>query len=227
MIFGIDIINNIKKILNIIYKNRKETKKNMVRNKVGGNKSKKMGRKYLNAPQTRALRMSREDAEMYAVVDTMYGHGMCNVVCLDGKERLCIIRRKFKGRGKRDNMISLGSWLLVGIREWEVVREGKKPKCDLLEVYNDNEKEQLLKRCKKDLSSLVNVVKSTNNNEDDNGDVFEFVDDQTMVYQDLLDVSGGSGNRAKTKQTENKVTQKENDDDEDQNKKMIIDIDEI
>ena len=199
----------------------------MVRNKVGGNKSKKMGRKYLNAPQTRALRMSREDAEMYAVVDTMYGHGMCNVVCLDGKERLCIIRRKFKGRGKRDNMISLGSWLLVGIREWEVIREGKKPKCDLLEVYNDNEKEQLLKRCKQDLSTLVNVVKSTNNNEDDNGDVFEFVDDQTMVYQDLLDVSGNS-NRTKTKQTTNNVTtQKEKDDDEDENKKMIIDIDEI
>ena len=196
----------------------------MVRNKVGGNKSKKMGRKYLNAPQTRALRMSREDAEMYAVVDTMYGHGMCNVVCL---ERLCIIRRKFKGRGKRDNMISLGSWLLVGIREWEVIREGKKPKCDLLEVYNDNEKEQLLKRCKQDLSTLVNVVKSTNNNEDDNGDVFEFVDDQTMVYQDLLDVSGNS-NRTKTKQTTNNVTtQKEKDDDEDENKKMIIDIDEI
>lgn len=199
----------------------------MVRNKVGGNKSKKMGRKYLNAPQTRALRMSREDAEMYAVVDNMYGNGMCNVICLDGKERLCIIRRKFKGRGKRDNMISLGSWLLVGIREWEVIREGKKPKCDLLEVYNDNEKEQLLKRCKQDLSTLVNVTKSTNNNDDDNGDVFEFVDDQTLVYQDLLDVSGNS-NRTKTKQTTNNVTtQKEKDDDEDENKKMIIDIDEI
>ena len=198
----------------------------MVRNKVGGNKSKKMGRKYLNVPQTRALRMSKEDAEMYAVVDNMYGNGMCNVICLDGKERLCIIRRKFKGRGKRDNMISLGSWLLVGIREWEVIREGKKPKCDLLEVYNDNEKEQLLKRCKQDLSTLINVTKSTNNNEDDN-DVFEFVDDQTMVYQDLLDVSGGTNNRGKNKQTKNNVTQKENDDEEEQDKKMIIDIDEI
>ena len=200
----------------------------MVRNKVGGNKSKKMGRKYLNAPQTKGLRMSREEAEMYAVVDTMYGHGMCNVICLDGKERLCIIRRKFKGRGKRDNMISLGSWLLVGIREWEVVREGKKPKCDLLEVYNDNEKEQLIKRCKQDLTPLIHIMK-TNNNEDEDGNVFEFVDVQTMVYQNLLDISGNKTVNDKGNSRGHKVqSQKQSQQDEEDNHGVTeIDIDEI
>jgi len=204
----------------------------MVRNKVGGNKSKKMGRKYLNVPQTRALRMSKEDAEMYAVVDNMYGNGMCNVICLDGKERLCIIRRKFKGRGKRDNMISLGSWLLVGIREWEVVREGKKPKCDLLEVYNDNEKEQLIKRCKQDLTPLIHIMK-TNNNEDEDGNVFEFVDDQTLVYQDLLDISGNKtvndkGNSRGHKAHSQSQKQKQSQQDEEDNHHVTeIDIDEI
>jgi initiation factor 1A len=193
----------------------------MVRNKVGGNKSKKMGRKYLNAPQSRTLRMSKEDAEMYAVVDTMYGNGMCNVVCLDSKERLCIIRRKFKGRGKRDNMISLGSWVLVGLRDWEVIREGKKPKCDLLEVYNDNEKEQLLKRCKEDLTPLVNIMK-TNGEQDNDGDVFEFVDDQTLVYQDLLDVSSNH----KKSSSNNKSGGGSVQDDMEQDN-GVIDIDEI
>ena len=70
---------------------------------------------------------------------------MCEVMCNDEKQRLCIIRNKFRGRSKRDNNVVSGAWIMVGIRSWELLKDGSKQKCDLLEVYNDSEKEQLKK----------------------------------------------------------------------------------
>jgi initiation factor 1A len=108
----------------------------MVKNK-GGNKAKKQGRKFVSQPQiSNFTRMVKEEDETYAIVQKCYGHGMVDVLCIDNIVRLCIIRNKFKGRGKQDNLVKVGSWLLVGLRSWEIVRD-KKPKCDLLEVYND------------------------------------------------------------------------------------------
>ena len=37
------------------------------------------------------------------------------------------MRNKFRGRGKRDNTVSPGTWVLIGIREWE---RCEKPKCE-------------------------------------------------------------------------------------------------
>jgi hypothetical protein len=67
-------------------------------------------------------------------------------MCKDGKKRLCIIRGKFRGRGKRDNIITNGKWVLVGGREFESTKSGEGKdleKCDLLEVYSDLDKERL------------------------------------------------------------------------------------
>jgi len=61
-------------------------------------------------------------------------------MCQDEKERRCIIRGKFRSsRGKRDNFISKGSWVLVGVRDWSSDNQI----CDLLEVYNENDKIKL------------------------------------------------------------------------------------
>lgn len=106
----------------------------------------------------------------------------------------------------------------------------EKPKCDLLEVYNDNEKEQLIKRCKQDLTPLIHIMK-TNNNEDEDGNVFEFVDDQTLVYQNLLDISGNKTVNDKGNSRGHKVqsqNQKQSQQDEEDNHGVTeIDIDEI
>jgi hypothetical protein len=67
---------------------------------------------------------------------------MCQVQCIDGKTRACIIRGKFAGRGKRDNFISTGTWVLVGAREWECSSK-EDQKCDLLEIYSDNDRKKL------------------------------------------------------------------------------------
>jgi hypothetical protein len=64
---------------------------------------------------------------------------MADVLCNDGKRRLLVIRRRFKGRNKRDNNVAIDKILLVGMREWEVIAEKKKQKVDLLYVYNDED----------------------------------------------------------------------------------------
>ena len=96
----------------------------MVKN-YGGNKSKKMGRKFVNQPQDRRVRFAEEAEELYAVVIKLFGNGMAEVKCIDDVTRLCIFRKKFKGRGKRDNMVSIGTVVLVGQRTWEVISSRK------------------------------------------------------------------------------------------------------
>lgn len=134
----------------------------MVKNK-GGNKAKKQGRKFVNQPKTSCFtRMAKEEDELYAVVQKCYGHGMVDVLCIDNITRLCIIRSKFKGRGKQDNMVKLGSWLLVGRRSWEVVVD-KKEKCDLLEVYSSED---------------INKIKNNTLNKKYNFSVFDSEEDK-------------------------------------------------
>jgi initiation factor 1A len=158
----------------------------MVKN-AGGNKAKKMGRKFIstsNLPQK--TRFAYEEGEIYAVCNKIFGGGMCDVLCIDGSYRLCIIRNKFRGRGKRDNTIQPGKWLLVGAREFESKVEGKKEKCDLLEVYNENDQEKLKQQQPDYDWKMFNQVKMSYETKTDD-EVFAFGDTQTMEYQDLID----------------------------------------
>ena len=116
----------------------------MVINDKGGCKGKKIARKHLTKGKNE-LRLSHSSSEKYAIVKKLLGN-TCDVICDDGKERRCIIRGKFTGRNKRDNMIDSGAYILVGLREW--VNEdtgadghGKVNYCDLLEVYNSSERD--------------------------------------------------------------------------------------
>jgi len=119
----------------------------MVKNTTGGSKAKGQARKFVSEKSNKALRVSEDPLELYAQVTKNLGNGMCHVLCIDNKTRLCHIRGKFRGRGKKDNFIGMGSWILVGLREWEAGKEstGKIANCDLLEVYTDHNKEMLKK----------------------------------------------------------------------------------
>ena len=128
----------------------------MVKNTKGGNKSKGMARKHLSgAKETRALRLSDCSLEKYGVVTRILGNGMFYVVTDIASEKqphlLGHIRNKFRGRSKRDNTISLGSVVLIGLRDWE---DPNYKECDLLEVYETNEVRQLTKNPSIDLTSL-------------------------------------------------------------------------
>ena len=128
----------------------------MVKNKTGGNKAKKQGRKHISVPQNRNTRFAKEDGEMYAVITKIHGGPNCEAICNDGITRMCVIRNKFRGRDKKDNTITSNCWVLIGIRDWEVVAKGKLEKCDLLEVYNNTEKEKIINTLNK--NELINII---------------------------------------------------------------------
>ncbi len=114
----------------------------MVRNMTGGCKSKSQGRKFSSSHTLRsAIRLSSCNLEIYACVIKHYGQGRCCVKTVDDKELQCIIRNKFKGRSKRNNLLVIGSIVLVGLREWENTDNYKI--CDLLEVYDEEDESKL------------------------------------------------------------------------------------
>jgi len=119
----------------------------MVKNKKGGSGHKKMARKHVSGGEfrQRKLREPTNKDEIFARVTRVNGGGVCEVICNDKVERQMIIRKKFRGRNKRDNNIAIGTIVLVGLREWEVLSNKKKPKVDLLEVYNRNHIDELKK----------------------------------------------------------------------------------
>jgi len=175
----------------------------MVKNNAGGNKGKGLARKHVNAAKAGAskqLRVATDEAERYAVVSKMLGNGMCYVRLLDGStgDRLCIIRNKFKGRGKRDNILDSGSWVLVGMREWA----SKQDTCDLLEVYNANERDRLIKNepcfrsvSAEDAAASASAAPSSFN--------VQFTDNTTLKYSKMVN-----------KDAVNKGDEDEDDDDE-------------
>jgi hypothetical protein len=167
----------------------------MVRNDAGGNKGKGLARKHVNASKggaSKQLRVATDEAERYAVVSKMLGNGMCYVSLLDGSvgTKLCIIRNKFKGRGKRDNILDSGSWVLVGLREWA----SKQDTCDLLEVYNDGERDRLMKNepCFKAVASTSGESNSGGSNSGGSGSNVQFADSDTIKYSQL--VKGNAAN---------------------------------
>lgn len=100
----------------------------------------RMGRKVV----IQGLRTADSEEEVYAVVTKMLGNGMCEVQCVDGEKRLCIMRKKFRrGPAKRQNLVGLGVTILVGLRNWEHNERSAMDKCDLLEVYSSSEVRKL------------------------------------------------------------------------------------
>ena len=152
----------------------------MPRNTAGGNKAKKFASKSFIISD-RATRFAYIEGETYAVVQRMLGGTICEVLCIDEVVRLCIIRGKFSGKGKRDNRLSKGSWILVGLRDWEVTSK-EKPKCDLLEVYNDGDKEKLIKNSRENFRIFLSTT------EDDivDEDQLKFVNErEELLTQEL------------------------------------------
>ncbi len=113
----------------------------MVKNTTGGKNAKKFGRKMFS-DTSRRVRYAEDEAEMYGIATQILGNGMFRVKCTDDIVRVCVIRGKFSGKNKSSHRIRPGVWVLVGLYEW--TSKDKCQKCDLLEVYNDNEKEKLM-----------------------------------------------------------------------------------
>jgi translation initiation factor IF-1 len=158
----------------------------MVKNTAGGCNGKKVARKHTTKSKNE-LRLSKSSDEKYAIVKKLLGN-TCDVICDDGVNRRCIIRGKFTGRNKRDNMIDSGIYVLIGLREWvdEGVRSRQSDEnvkyCDLLEVYNSMERD-ILRRT----HNVFSTLKDESGNKYDNGDTsVMFVDENTLKYQNVI-----------------------------------------
>ena len=164
----------------------------MVKNEKGGCNGKKVAHKHAVKSTKSGLRISQNKSEIYGVVKRLNGNTF-DVTCIDDKERRCFIRGKFKGRGKRDNIIEVDKWVLIGIREFQqapkenAVKSNSKGKkememCDLLEVYSSGERDTLKRThgifMKESEQSTVVVE-----------DSYEFVDTDTLRYQKIVSSS--------------------------------------
>lgn len=130
----------------------------MVRNLTGGSGHKSQARKNVvsRGGASGALRLAEEEGECFAQVERLLGGSNCHVKCSDGVVRLCVIRGKFRGKGKRDNVLSSGSIVLVGIRDYETCKsKDKLQTCDLLEVYREADKTRLFSNVKFDWSEFI------------------------------------------------------------------------
>ena len=111
----------------------------MVKNTSGGTKTKGLARKHQGGAGGGggggALRLPKNELEQLVVVSKMLGNGMCEVFNNDDQRFIAHIRNKFKGRNRRSNDISVNSFILVGLREWE------KPalNADVMFVYDIND----------------------------------------------------------------------------------------
>lgn len=176
----------------------------MVKNQTGGNKQKSQARKYSVNVRDNKLRISEDEGEKYAQVISLLGNGMCYVIIDNNTKLLCIIRGKFKGRGKRDNIIKKGSWVLVGLREWEHAPNDKNKyqKCDLLELYSDYNKEQLKKIEGGPWKLFIN-----NDNEFTHCDTDEvdFIEDANEEYKNLVKNEINVSNMIRIKEDEEEI----------------------
>ena len=204
----------------------------MVKNVKGGSGHKSQARKFTTdntSKQSVRTRLSTDVSEIYAQVTAVLGNGMCHVICADNIKRLCIIRGKFSGRLKRDNILNNGKWVLIGLREFETKKTGlgkDLDKCDLLEVYSDLDKDRL--------RAQVNTINWNIFMSNDCANAFtpvkdysvEFVDDRTDEYTKLtkLEISGEAPKNISLK-TLKKPSLKEEDEDDDEDK--VVNIDDI
>jgi len=161
----------------------------MVKNKGGGN-HKHMARKGFGGSQKmqNKLRISEDECEVYAQVEKLLGNGMCYVICMDNVKRLCVIRGKFRGRGKRDNTLVNGTWCLVGRRDYlSGPVEGKMEQSDLLEVYAESDKQRLRAQVPTvDWNKfLTNDAINSHNTQSEQQEV-EFIDDRQEDYKRLM-----------------------------------------
>mgnify|MGYP001232729186 CR=1 FL=1 len=156
----------------------------MVKNNKGGKNAKKMGRKFASGSTMadRRVRYSECDEEQYACVTRYHGGGQVDVMCIDGQTRLGIIRKKFRGRSKRDNFIGIGTYVLVGLRDWEVVAKGKKRKCDLLEVYSMQDIEQIKRYLLPEEWETIRNKGDESKKDYSEENMIEFVDGETAEY---------------------------------------------
>ena len=183
----------------------------MVKNTQGGSSHKKFARKFSSggASNNNILRVSEDEGEIYAIVTKMLGNGMFHCHCLDG-------------RGRRDNTVEVGKWVLIGLREWDIPSEksstmiktsNKMQQCDLLEVYTDTDKLRLRETISEnwqvlDTNDVSRDVKENSRREDEDG--FVFATDREFEREKLIsEMKSSTSKKITLNTTEETVVEEE------------------
>jgi initiation factor 1A len=146
----------------------------MVKNTNGGKGAKSLARKLsTNDDHDSRLRLPDNHLEQFAVVTKMLGNGMCSVTTQNNISLICHIRSKFRGRSKRNNLVSVHSIVLVGLRDWENIPKN----CDLLHIYNDSHFHLL-----HNYPSLLSIIPNYENHDNDFLFNNESLDEQTSNH---------------------------------------------
>ena len=111
----------------------------MVKNITGGTKTKGLARKHQSSGGDSRLRLPNDELEVVACVTKMLGNGMCEIYTNKDIRLIGHIRNKFRGRQKRNNMVTSGGIVLIGLRDWE----NPVKNCDILTIYDDSQVSQL------------------------------------------------------------------------------------
>jgi len=197
----------------------------MVKNTQGGSSHKKFARKFSSGGSSNnnnILRVSEDKGEIYAIVIKMLGNGMFHCHCLDNQIRLGHIRGKFSGRGRRDNTVEGGKWVLIGLREWDIPSEksstmlkisNKMQQCDLLEVYSDSDKSRLRETISEnwqvlDTNDVSRDVKENSRREEEDG--FVFATDREFEREKLIsEMKSSTSKKITLNTTEETVVEEE------------------
>lgn len=177
----------------------------MVKNTHGGNRHKAFARKHSGPSESSRLRTCVEEGEVYAIVTKMLGNNMFHCHCIDNVVRLGHIRGKFSGRRKSGHMLSSGTWVLVGLREWDAPAKttssgkAKLSECDLLEVYDEASKDRLMEMERREWSILkMNDTSKSSTKEEKmvEDDYFTFATERDEEVDRLLgEMSSGNTSR--------------------------------
>ena len=105
----------------------------MVKNTKGGN-HKFLARKDSYSSHS-SIRVPTNPSERFAKVSKLFGGKLCQVITEDDITISATIRGKFSGKFKRANIISVGSFILIGIHDWNL----SNPSADILEIYSPSD----------------------------------------------------------------------------------------
>jgi initiation factor 1A len=163
----------------------------MVKNTFGGSKAKGFARKNEKSAGSNRLRMIEDDAERYGIVRKIFGGSVCEVYCHDFVTRNGIIRGKFRGKGKRNNIITNGTFVLIGLRDWATEsKSDKREQADILEVYSAVELDQLKQKPSFPIEFIENSMREMFGNasageKDDGFNISTIEQVDTMVVKDI------------------------------------------
>jgi len=164
----------------------------MVKNTFGGSKAKGYARKNEKQGTSNRLRMVEDEAEKYGIVRKIFGGSICEVYCHDLVTRQGIIRGKFRGKGKRNNIITSGTLVLIGLRDWATESKSDKlQQADILEVYSSFELDQLKQKPSFPIDFLENSMREMfgNTSAGEKNDGFNFSTIEQVDTMNIKDIN--------------------------------------